>query len=176
MYPSPTRQARRSWTTLISPSATANSWGWIGPNGGGKTTLLKLLLGILKPLSGQVLVMGRPANSLGRDRRLLGYVPQDVTIPKQFPATAFDVALMGTFASLGLFRRPGKFERAAAFEALEHVGLKGFENQPANNLSGGTTAAPGDRKGTCRAAETAASRRADQRARHRRAVAAFRDA
>lgn len=111
--------------------------GLIGPNGGGKTTLLKLLLGSLKPDSGEVNVLGRPASSLGHDRRLLGYVPQDVLMPKQFPATVFDVALMGTYASLGLFKRPGKAERAAAFEALEHVGLKGFEDRPASNLSGG---------------------------------------
>jgi zinc transport system ATP-binding protein len=111
--------------------------GLIGPNGGGKTTLLKLLLGIFRPLSGSVAVLGRDAHTLGRDRRLLGYVPQDTSVPRQFPATAFDVALMGTYASLGLFKRPGKSERSAALEALEHVGLKGFEDQPAGTLSGG---------------------------------------
>src|SRR5882724_6086987 len=74
--------------------------GLIGPNGGGKTTLINLLLGQLKPLAGSVRVLGRPAYALGRDRRLLGYVPQDVAIPKQFPATVFDVALMGTYATL----------------------------------------------------------------------------
>ncbi len=111
--------------------------GLIGPNGGGKTTLLKLMLGILKPDSGDVRVLGRAAHSLGRDRRLLGYVPQDVAISKQFPATAYDVALMGTYATLGLFKRPGKAERDATHAALEHVGLKGFEDRPASNLSGG---------------------------------------
>ena len=111
--------------------------GLIGPNGGGKTTLLKLVLGLLKPQSGEVLVLGRPAHTLGRDRHLLGYVPQDVLMPKQFPATVFDVALMGTYATLGLFKSPGKAEHDAAYEALEHVGLKGFEDRPASNLSGG---------------------------------------
>ncbi len=111
--------------------------GLIGPNGGGKTTLLKLLLGVLKPDSGEVRVLGRLAHTLGRDRRLLGYVPQDVSVPKQFPATVFDVALMGTYATLGLFKRPGKAERDATMEALDHVGLKGFEERLASNLSGG---------------------------------------
>ncbi|HLX63449.1 MAG TPA: metal ABC transporter ATP-binding protein [Planctomycetota bacterium] len=111
--------------------------GLIGPNGGGKTTLIKLLLGILKPQSGSIRVLGRSAQALGRDRRLLGYVPQDVAVPKQFPATVFDVALMGTYASLGLFKRPRAAERESAKQALEHVGLKGFEEHAASTLSGG---------------------------------------
>src|SRR5438128_2690491 len=51
--------------------------GLIGPNGGGKTTLIKLILGLMEPLAGEVLVFGRRATELGHDRRLLGYVPQD---------------------------------------------------------------------------------------------------
>jgi zinc transport system ATP-binding protein len=111
--------------------------GLIGPNGGGKTTLIKLVLGLLKPDSGEVLVLGRAAHSLGKDRRLLGYVPQDTSVRKQFPATVLDVALMGTYSSLGLFRRPGEKERKAAREAIEHVGLGGLEERQAANLSGG---------------------------------------
>ncbi|MGD0094531.1 MAG: ATP-binding cassette domain-containing protein, partial [Planctomycetota bacterium] len=60
--------------------------GVIGPNGGGKTTLLKLVLGLLRPLSGEVLVLGRHATALGQERRLLGYVPQDTGIGEHFPA------------------------------------------------------------------------------------------
>ncbi len=82
--------------------------GLIGPNGGGKTTMLKLMLGMLRPQGGEVRVLSRAAHTLGRDRRLVGYVPQDVAISRQFPATVFDVALMGTYATLGLFKRPGK--------------------------------------------------------------------
>jgi len=111
--------------------------GVIGPNGGGKTTLLKLILGLMRPLSGDVLVIGRHAADLGHDRRLLGYVPQDVAIRKQFPATVLDVCLMGTYASLGLFRWPGKKEKANARQALVDVGLEGLEDRSAGNLSGG---------------------------------------
>jgi zinc transport system ATP-binding protein len=111
--------------------------GLIGPNGGGKTTLLKLVLGSLEPLTGEVRVLGRHAALLGRDRRLLGYVPQDTGVPRQFPATVRDVALMGTYASLGWFRRPGRAEDQAARDALVHVGLEGLFDWPASNLSGG---------------------------------------
>lgn len=111
--------------------------GLIGPNGGGKTTVLKLLLGLLTPGSGDVRVLGHSASSLGRDRRMLGYVPQEVNMSPRFPATVFDVALMGTYASLGLFKNPGKLEHAAAREAIEHVGLGGLESRQAGSLSGG---------------------------------------
>ena len=64
----------------------------IGPNGGGKTTLLKLILGLLKPAAGSVRVLGRPA---GRSSHLIGYVPQDVHINRNFPISAIDVVMMG---------------------------------------------------------------------------------
>jgi len=111
--------------------------GLIGPNGGGKTTLLKLVLGLLRPHSGEVLVLGRHAIALGQERRLLGYVPQDTGISKHFPATVLDVALMGTYANLGLLRWPGRMEREAAREALRQTGLEGLEHGLAGKLSGG---------------------------------------
>jgi len=111
--------------------------GLIGPNGGGKTTLLKLILGVYEPLQGEVLVLGHAPSTLGPERRRMGYVPQDTTIHKQFPATVLDVTLMGTYANLGLFRNPGSKERDAALEAIQKVGLTGLENRSAGNLSGG---------------------------------------
>ena len=111
--------------------------GLIGPNGGGKTTLIKILLGLLRPLAGKVRVLGCDPFELGANRRLLGYVPQDTGIRKQFPATALDVVLMGAYSTLGLFRRPGARERAAGMEALERTGLAGLANRSAGELSGG---------------------------------------
>jgi zinc transport system ATP-binding protein len=111
--------------------------GLIGPNGGGKSTLLKLVLGLNEPLGGEVRVLGRLATELGHDKRLLGYVPQDTAVRKQFPATVLDVALMGTYASLGILRWPGKKEKEAAREALHEVGLDNLEDRPAGMLSGG---------------------------------------
>ncbi|HEY3323609.1 MAG TPA: metal ABC transporter ATP-binding protein [Planctomycetota bacterium] len=111
--------------------------GLIGPNGGGKTTLLKLVLGQLVPLAGEILVLGRRAHTLGRDKRLLGYVPQETSVRKDFPATVLDVALMGTYASLGLLRYPGQPEHARAMLAISNVGLQGMEDRLAGQLSGG---------------------------------------
>jgi zinc transport system ATP-binding protein len=111
--------------------------GLIGPNGGGKSTLLKLVLGLLQPLQGEVLVLGRPAAALGPVRRRLGYVPQETGVAKHFPATVLDVALLGTYAGMGWFQRPGAKEKIAALEALNQVGLGGLEDCPAGNLSGG---------------------------------------
>jgi ABC-type Mn2+/Zn2+ transport system ATPase subunit len=70
-------------------------------------------------------------------RRLLGYVPQDTTIKKEFPASVFDVALMGTYAGLGWFRGPGKAEQERVRDLLQQVGLEGLEDRPASVLSGG---------------------------------------
>ncbi|MCZ7643691.1 MAG: metal ABC transporter ATP-binding protein [Planctomycetota bacterium] len=111
--------------------------GLIGPNGGGKTTLLKLVLGLLRPQRGTVRVLGHDPAALGRERRRVGYVPQDTGIRWRFPATVRDVALMGTYGALGLFRNPGPAEEAAAVRALKDVGLAGQEERPAWKLSGG---------------------------------------
>jgi len=111
--------------------------GLIGPNGGGKSTLLKLTLGLMQPRAGTVRVFGRDAHTLGADRRLLGYVPQDTSVAKHFPATVTDVVLMGTYASLGLLRWPKAVEKEAASRAIRDVGLEGMEQRAAGKLSGG---------------------------------------
>uniref|UniRef100_UPI00155DC9AC ATP-binding cassette domain-containing protein n=1 Tax=Desulfosarcina cetonica TaxID=90730 RepID=UPI00155DC9AC len=67
----------------------------IGPNGGGKTTLLKLMLGLLKPIQGNVRVLGQTPRQVSHQ---IGYVPQDVNINRRFPITALDVVLMGKLA------------------------------------------------------------------------------
>ena len=67
----------------------------IGPNGGGKTTLLKLMLGLVKPQKGTVQVLGRPPEKASHH---IGYVPQDIHLNLAFPVTALDVVLMGKLA------------------------------------------------------------------------------
>jgi manganese/iron transport system ATP-binding protein len=109
----------------------------LGPNGAGKSTLLKLVLGLLAPLGGRVEVLGAPPDRLDRRRHQIGYVPQLRNVDRAFPATVFDLALMGRVGRLGLLRRPSARDRALVQEALERVGLAGLESRPFGTLSGG---------------------------------------
>lgn len=106
----------------------------IGPNGAGKSTCLRLLLGLVKPDAGHVEVFGRGP---GQDTRPIGYVPQKVTIPRGFPITVLDVALMGRTGILGPGKRPGTVDRDAARAALVQVGLGELETRRFQDLSGG---------------------------------------
>ena len=106
----------------------------VGPNGGGKTTLLRLVLGLLRPDSGSVRVFGcQPEESKPR----MGYVPQHSDIDPSFPATVLDVVLMGR---LGRTRRFGMYTRedvAAAMAALSDVEMAELSRKPFSRLSGG---------------------------------------
>ena len=106
----------------------------VGPNGAGKTTLIKAILGLLKPVSGQVLVEGKPYSARNQS---VAYVPQRGTVDWDFPTTALDVVMMGTYGKLGWFRRPGKTEREIATDALARVGMSEFASRQISQLSGG---------------------------------------
>jgi ABC-type Mn2+/Zn2+ transport system ATPase subunit len=98
----------------------------LGPNGGGKTTLFRALLGELSPPAGTVVLPGRPA-----------YVAQTERTRLDFPVSALDVALMGTLAHGRWWLPPRRSDRAAARAALERVGLRGLAATPFGRLSGG---------------------------------------
>ncbi len=106
----------------------------IGPNGAGKSTCIRLLLGLMRPDSGRVEVFGCAP---GQDARPIGYVPQKVSIPRGFPITVLDVALMGRTGLLGPGSRPKARDRDAARAALVQVGLEDLEKRRFQDLSGG---------------------------------------
>ncbi|AKJ63579.1 metal ABC transporter ATP-binding protein [Kiritimatiella glycovorans] len=99
----------------------------IGPNGGGKTTLLRLMLGLNRPARGTVRILGRPP---GRVRRSIGYMPQHLQYDRAFPVTVRDVVRMGLIGCRG---RGG----ARVREALETAGLYDRADTPFHRLSGG---------------------------------------
>lgn len=105
----------------------------IGPNGGGKSTLLKLMLGLLEPSSGSLQIFGKSAVQARRD---IGYVPQAMRFDPMFPITAIDIVMMGRLDRLRFGRFP-KECRDAAREALQEVGLGDLGHRPFSDLSGG---------------------------------------
>jgi len=105
----------------------------VGPNGGGKTTLLKLILGIVRPESGSVRVFGRAPE---RVRHRMGYMPQRVQYDAQFPVTVTDVVLMGRLGRR-LGSRYSKEDREVARGALAEVELAELAGRSFANLSGG---------------------------------------
>ncbi len=106
----------------------------MGPNGGGKTTLLKVILGLIKPTHGRVSVLGdRPE----RKRRFIGYVPQISRFNYDFPITVLDVVLMGRIRHAGLLRRYSAEDRESAYRAIEAVDMLNYIDKKVSDLSGG---------------------------------------
>ncbi len=106
----------------------------IGPNGGGKTTLLKLILGLLKPDRGSVSVMGTAPSRVSHQ---IGYVPQDVNVNRRFPITALDVVLMGKLAPGHRWSKNSARDRRDALDALDRIGMAGHADRRIGKLSGG---------------------------------------
>jgi len=108
--------------------------GIVGPNGGGKTTLLKVLLGLIHPTRGQVRIMGRP---IEEGRRHVGYVPQLTEFDSDFPINVWDVACMGRLGDRGLLHRYTKEDEGIVATALEQVDMLDQRHRPFGELSGG---------------------------------------
>ncbi|MBD3389753.1 ATP-binding cassette domain-containing protein, partial [Candidatus Micrarchaeota archaeon] len=109
--------------------------GVIGPNGGGKTTLLKIILGLLRPTKGNASVFGKTPEA-GRGK--VGYVPQIANFDREFPIDVLGVVLSG---KPGNISRPGwtynQEEKSKAMNALETVGMRGYAKRQISKLSGG---------------------------------------
>lgn len=108
--------------------------GLIGPNGGGKTTLIKVLLGLLAPLRGEVQIMGKPVEE---GRKHIGYVPQVVVFDREFPVNVWEVAMMGRLGKRRLFHRYSAEDQEIVAEALRQVEMLDQRKRTIGELSGG---------------------------------------
>jgi len=117
--------------------AAGEALALLGPNGGGKTTLLKTLLGLLPALAGTIRIEGRPLGELtARERaRAMAYVPQAAA--GAFAFTARAVVLMGRTSRTGLLSAPSRADHAAAEAALHRMGIAHLAERPVTRLSGG---------------------------------------
>src|SRR5690625_4044852 len=106
----------------------------IGPNGAGKSSLLKAMLGLVHMDRGSVTVFGQPFNAV---RKRIAYMPQRSDVDWTFPITVLEVAVLGTYPSLPLFRRPGRAEYGLARECLARVGMERYADRHISELSGG---------------------------------------
>ena len=106
----------------------------IGPNGGGKTTLLKIMLGLLNPAAGSISILNRPA---GKASHHIGYVPQDVPVNQNFPITVLDVVLMGKSGPENRWHRNRTRDSREALETLEKMGMSDYRDRKIGELSGG---------------------------------------
>lgn len=111
-------------------------FGLVGPNGCGKSTMMRLILGLLEPTCGHLAVLDqRPAAAVSSGG--IGYVPQRETYGRHFPLTVSDVVLMGRVCRVGIGRRPSREDRRKAAESLELFGVQHLAPLPFAELSGG---------------------------------------
>ncbi len=111
--------------------------GVVGPNGGGKTTLLRVILGLIRPHSGEIRIFGQSPETVLKKGSFFGYLPQSFKVPQDFPVRVIDVVLMGRYGRVGMLRWPGEEDRRKAFEYLSVMGIEGLKNMPFGELSGG---------------------------------------
>jgi len=108
--------------------------GVIGPNGGGKSTLLKVILGLITPQRGSVTVLG---SSPDRSRNRIGYVPQHSDYDRDFPVSVMEVVLMGRYGKRGMLKPYNESDREAAEKVLARVGMLSHARTQIGQLSGG---------------------------------------
>ncbi|MCD4767476.1 MAG: ABC transporter ATP-binding protein [Methanosarcinales archaeon] len=108
--------------------------GIIGVNGGGKSTLLKVILGLIKPSKGTVRVFGDTPQI---SRKYIGYVPQYSLFDLEFPVSVWEVVLMGRLGHTGLFKRYSEDDKKAALDALAKMDMLEYKERQVGKLSGG---------------------------------------
>ena len=108
----------------------------VGPNGGGKSTLFKSIMGFLQPSQGQIHIGGVSVQK-AQKRQLMAYVPQSDEVDWNFPVSVFDVVMMGRYGYMNLLRIPSARDRRLVMESLARVDMIDFRDRQIGELSGG---------------------------------------
>ena len=127
-------EKKRVLTNIFLEIESGKIYGVVGPNGAGKSTLFKAILGLIDINSGDIKVKGKDIKT---QRKEVVYVPQKNDVDWTFPATVFDIVLMGRYPHKKLIQRLNKQDKAIAMEALEEVGMTAFRDRQIGELSGG---------------------------------------
>ena len=128
-----TRLALYNASCYVEPGTIT---GLVGPNGGGKSTLFKSIMGFLSPTEGRVSIDGM-AIAKAQKQQLMAYVPQADEVDWNFPVSVFDVVMMGRYGHMNLLRIPSRKDRRIVMESLERVGMSEFRDRQIGELSGG---------------------------------------
>lgn len=127
-------ERKRVLTNIYLDIEPGNIYGVIGPNGAGKSTLFKAILGLIETNSGTIKIHGK---SIKSSRKEVVYVPQKNDVDWSFPATVYDVVLMGRYPHKKIFERMNEEDKRIAMEALEEVGITQLKDRQIGELSGG---------------------------------------
>ena len=103
-------------------------WGIIGPNGGGKSTFIKTILGLIPQVSGKI---NYPDNTV------FGYVPQTEIFDRIFPTSVYEIVMMGMYGRIPVGRRPTQSDRKIVEDSLDKLEISHLRNRPFRSLSGG---------------------------------------
>ncbi len=125
---------KRVLTNIYLEIEKGKIYGVIGPNGAGKSTLFKAILDLLEIDNGTIKIEGQPIDKV---RKKVVYVPQKNDVDWQFPATVFDIVMMGRYPHKKVFQRLNQADEDIAMQALEEVGMTAFKNRQIGELSGG---------------------------------------
>ena len=127
------RLALYNATCMVEPGTIT---ALVGPNGGGKSTLFKAIMGFLHPLQGSVRVGGAPVQQ-AQKRQWMAYVPQSDEVDWDFPVSVFDVVMMGRYGYMNFLRIPSAKDRRLVMESLARVDMIEYRDRQIGELSGG---------------------------------------